>query len=69
MIQKKPTAKVFIDGANIFYTDFVHLIKILQKQFQKQIVVYSSRRTISWELKLSTNKYFFLEDIRDKIKR
>src|SRR3989338_1130137 len=50
-------------------SDFVHLIKIIQKQFQKKVIVYSSRRTISCESKLATNKYFFLEDIKDKIEK
>lgn len=50
-------------------SDFVHLIKVLQKQFQKKVTVYSSRRTISWELKLVADKYYFLEDLEGKIKR
>lgn len=50
-------------------SDFVHLIKILQKQFQKQVIVYSSRKTISWELKLAADKHFFLEDFKNKIKK
>ena len=50
-------------------SDFVHLIKILQKRFQKQVVVYSSRKTISWETKLAANKYLFFEDVREKIEK
>jgi len=50
-------------------SDFVYLIKILQKQFQKKVWVISSRKTISWETKIVANYYQFLEDIRDKIKR
>ncbi len=50
-------------------SDFVYLIKILQKQFQKHVYVFSSRRTISWELKLAANKYWFLEDLKNKLKR
>jgi len=50
-------------------SDFVYLIKTLQKQFQKQIHVFSSRRTISWEIKLSANKFWFLEDLGKEIKR
>lgn len=50
-------------------SDFVYLIKVLQRQFQKRVVVYSSRKTISWELKLAANQYFFLEDIKKKIKK
>ncbi len=50
-------------------SDFVYLVKVLQKQFQKKAVVYSSRRTISWELKLAADKYCFLEDLEGKIKK
>ncbi|OGK36736.1 hypothetical protein A3F03_00560 [Candidatus Roizmanbacteria bacterium RIFCSPHIGHO2_12_FULL_41_11] len=50
-------------------SDFVHLINILQKQFQKKVVVYSTRKTVAWELKLTADKYYFLEDIKATIKR
>ncbi len=42
-------------------SDFAYLTKLLEKQ-NKKIVVYSTRRTLAWELKLVT-KYFFLEEI------
>lgn len=48
-------------------SDFVHLIRVLQKQFQKKVVVYSSRKTISWEIKLGANKYYFFEDFKKEI--
>lgn len=50
-------------------SDFLHIVKVLQKQFQKKVTVYSSRRTISWELKLAADKYCFLEDLEGKIKK
>jgi len=50
-------------------SDFVYLIKVLQKLFQKRVIVYSSRRTISWEIKLAANNYLFFEDLKTKIKR
>lgn len=50
-------------------SDFVYLIKILQKQFQKKVQVISSRKTISWEIKIAADYYQFLEDIKDQIKR
>jgi len=50
-------------------SDFVYLIKTLQREFQKQIHVFSSRRTISWEIKLSVNKFWFIEDLKKEIKR
>lgn len=50
-------------------SDFTYLIKILQKQFQKQIWVFSSRKTISWEIKLAANSYTFLEELEKLIKK
>lgn len=50
-------------------SDFLYLIKTLQKQFQKKIWVISSRKTISWEIKIAADYYQFLEDIKDQIKR
>ncbi|MEK7495090.1 MAG: NYN domain-containing protein [Patescibacteria group bacterium] len=50
-------------------SDFVYLIKILQKQFQKKVWIVSSRKTISWEIKIAADYYQFLEDIKGQIKR
>lgn len=50
-------------------SDFTYLIKILQKQFQKQIWVLSSRKTISWEIKLAANSYTFLDQLEKLIKK
>ena len=50
-------------------SDFVYLARVLQKQFQKKVVVYSSRKTISWEIRLTSDKHFFLEDIKTKVKK
>lgn len=50
-------------------SDFVYLIKTLQKRFQKQAIIYSSRKTVSWEIRLISNKHFFLEDIEKRIKK
>lgn len=49
-------------------SDFDPLVKKL-KDFGKEVVVYSSRKTLSWELKLATNRYTFLEDIKGEIQR
>lgn len=49
-------------------SDFNYLIKKL-KDLGKYIVVYSSRKMLSWELKLNANQYVFLEDIKNKIQR
>ena len=109
----KPKAKVYIDGANMFYTqkklgwfidwqkmkkylkekqdilgiryytgikpadkiilfsgdsDFQYLVKKL-KDLSKKVIVFSSRRTISWEVKLEASEYIYLEDIKKEIKR
>ena len=48
-------------------SDFHALVKKL-KDFGKKVIVFSSRKMISWELKLSVNQYIFLEDLKDVIK-
>lgn len=48
-------------------SDFVYLVKVLQKRFKKKVHVYSSRKHLSWELRLTTDKYFYLEDFRKEI--
>ena len=50
-------------------SDFVYLIKTIQKRFQKKAIVYSSRKTISWEIRLMSDEHFFLEDIENEIKK
>jgi len=42
-------------------SDFNYLVKLLHEQ-GKQLFVYSSKKTLSWELKLSADKCFLLED-------
>ena len=49
-------------------SDFHALVKKI-RDFGKQVMVYSTRRMISWELKLAVNKYFFLEDLKNEIKK
>jgi len=50
-------------------SDFAYLVKILNKQYQKLIYVFSSRKTISWEIKLAVNKYWFIEDTKEILKK
>lgn len=59
-----------IDKVIIFTgdSDFNYLIKKL-KDIGKYVVIYSSRKMLSWELKLTANQYVFLEDIKSEIKR
>lgn len=49
-------------------SDFQYLIKKL-KNIGKKVIIFSSRKTISWEIKLEATKYTYLEDIKDKIIR
>lgn len=49
-------------------SDFQYLIKKL-KDLGKKVIVFSSRKTISWEVKLEASKYIYLEDIKERIKR
>jgi len=49
-------------------SDFQYLIKKL-KDLGKRVIIFSSRKTISWEIKLEASEYIYLEDIKDKIVR
>ncbi|PIR07531.1 hypothetical protein COY65_03145 [Candidatus Jorgensenbacteria bacterium CG_4_10_14_0_8_um_filter_39_13] len=62
--------KARIDEIIIFSgdSDFQYLVRKL-KDAGKKVSVYSSRKTISWELKLEASNIFYLEDIKNQIKR
>ena len=49
-------------------SDFQYLVKKL-KDAGKKVTVFSSRKTLSWELKLEVSKYIYLEDLKNKIKK
>jgi uncharacterized LabA/DUF88 family protein len=49
-------------------SDFEYLVKRL-KDLGRKVRVYSSRKTISWELKLAASAVVYLEDLKEKIKR
>jgi len=49
-------------------SDFNYLAKKL-KDFGNEITVFSSRKMLSWELKLTSKRYIYLEDLEDKIKK
>lgn len=68
------TTDILLDEAKtkvvILFTgdsDFNYLVKKLREQ-KKNVVVYSSRKMLAWELKLSVNRYVFLEDLEARIK-
>jgi uncharacterized LabA/DUF88 family protein len=48
-------------------SDFAYLVKLLHKK-NKKVFVYSSRRTLSWELKIKADKYFLLENFKNLTK-
>lgn len=49
-------------------SDFAYLVELLHKK-GKRTYVFSSKKTLSWELKLSANKYFLLENLPDLTKK
>lgn len=49
-------------------SDFKYLVKKLKDSGLK-VSVFSSRKTISWELKLECSKVHYFESLKDKIKR
>ena len=59
---KKYTSLILFSGDS----DFLYLRNILMKN-KKKVEVFSTRKTLAWELKLKV-KYYFFEDIRDLTK-
>ena|SRR3989344_23338 len=49
-------------------SDFYYLVKKL-RDAGKKVTIYSSRKTISWELKLGASRILYLENIMDAIVR
>jgi len=69
------TTDILLDRTNIDTiilfsgdSDFNYLAKKL-KDLGKRVVVISTRKMISWELKLTSDKYIFLESIKKEIIR
>lgn len=62
--------KAKIDEIIIFSgdSDFQYLVGKL-KDTGLKVIVYSSRKTISWELKLEASEVVYFEDIKEKIRR
>ncbi len=49
-------------------SDFAYLTKKLKDQ-GKRVIVYSSKKTISWELKLSASQVIYFENLKEFIQR
>ncbi len=69
------TADILLDKAKIDEiiifsgdSDFQYLVGKL-KDAGLKVIVYSSRKTISWELKLEVSQVIYFEDIKEKIRR
>jgi len=65
LLDKTKTDEVIIFSGD---SDFQYLCKKL-KDIGKKVIIYSSRKTISWELKLGASEVFYLEDLMETIKR
>ena len=65
LLDKAKTNEVVIFSGD---SDFQYLCKKL-KDVGKRVIVYSSRKTVSWELKLEASEIFYLEDLKEKIAR
>ena len=65
LLERKEVGEIILFTGD---SDFQYLIKKL-KDLSKRVIVFSSRKTISWEIKLETSKYIYLEDIKDEIVR
>jgi len=56
---------IYLDKINIVIlfsgdSDFVYLIDLIHKK-DKEIYAFSSRKTLAWELKAKSDKYFLIE--------
>jgi len=62
--------RVNIDEVILFSgdSDFDYLVQKL-KNAGKGVTIFSSRKMLSWELKMTSRKYVFLEDIKEKVGR
>lgn len=49
-------------------SDFEYLTRKL-KDAGRKVIVYASKRTVSWELKLAASEVIYLEDLKTQIKR
>lgn len=50
-------------------SDFAPLVRVLRDQFDKEVVVFSGRQSLSWELRLAASEVIYLEDMKKEIFR
>ena len=65
LLERKEIDEVILFSGD---SDFRYLIKKL-KDLGKKVVIFSSRKTISWEVKLEATKYIYLEEVENQIIR
>jgi len=65
LLERKSTDEIILFSGD---SDFHNLVKKL-KDFGKKVIIFSTRKMISWELKLLASEYIFLEDNKPEIAR
>lgn len=65
LLDKSKLTKIILFSGD---SDFSYLIKKLKKS-GKRVIIFSSRKTLSWELKLVASELHYLEDLKNKIGR
>ncbi len=65
LLERKEVDEIILFSGD---SDFQYLIKKL-KDLGKKVIIFSSRKTISWEVKLEASEYIYFEDIKNKIER
>lgn len=65
LLDKSPIEEIVLFSGD---SDFRYLVEKL-KSIGKKLIVFASKKTLSWELKLETDEVIYFEGIEDKIKR
>lgn len=48
-------------------SDFAFLVKFLKNKLKKEVIIYSCKKMLAWELKLLADEIVFLEDLKEQI--
>jgi len=65
LLERKETDEIILFTGD---SDFQYLVKKL-RDLGKKVIIFSSRKTISWEIKLAASEYFYLEDLKNQVAR